>query len=57
MIFIGDGVSDQCAVSQADIVIATGSLLDICIDKNIAHIPFENFDDVLATVSAEFGRR
>ena len=57
VIFIGDGVSDQCAVSQADIVIATGSLLDICIDQNIAHIPFESFDEVLATVSAEFNRR
>jgi 2,3-diketo-5-methylthio-1-phosphopentane phosphatase len=57
VIFIGDGVSDQCAVSQADIVIATGSLLDICIDKNIAHIPFENFNEVLVTVSTEFNRR
>ena len=57
VIFIGDGVSDQCAVSQADIVIATGSLLDICIDKNIAHISFENFNEVLVTVSTEFNRR
>ena len=57
VIFIGDGVSDQCAVSQADIVIATGSLLDICIDKNIAHIPFENINEVLVTVSTEFNRR
>ena len=57
VIFIGDGVSDQCAVSQADIVIATGGLLHICIDKSIAHIPFENFDDVQATVTAEFAKR
>tara|TARA_Y100000588_G_C14130492_1_gene871365 strand:+ start:121 stop:798 length:678 start_codon:yes stop_codon:yes gene_type:complete len=57
VIFIGDGVSDQCAVSQADIVIATGSLRDICMNKNIDHIPFENFHDVLKTVRAEFIKR
>ena len=50
--FVGDGVSDECAVTQADIVLATGNLLEVCESKGIEHTPFETFHQVLAAVKA-----
>jgi 2-hydroxy-3-keto-5-methylthiopentenyl-1-phosphate phosphatase len=50
VMFIGDGVSDSCAVTQADIVLATGRLRATCTEKGIEHTPFESFHDVLEVV-------
>ena len=50
VMFVGDGVSDECVVSQADIVLATGNLLEVCESKGIGHTPFETFFEVLAVV-------
>lgn len=50
VMFVGDGVSDNCAVTQADIVLATGSLRKSCEAKGIEHTPFETFHDVLGVV-------
>ncbi|MDP6666547.1 MAG: MtnX-like HAD-IB family phosphatase [Dehalococcoidia bacterium] len=50
VMFIGDGVSDACVVSQADIVLATGSLREVCESKGIGHSPFETFHEVLEVV-------
>jgi 2-hydroxy-3-keto-5-methylthiopentenyl-1-phosphate phosphatase len=50
VMFIGDGISDACAVTQADIVLATGRLRATCTEKGIEHTPFESFHDVLAVV-------
>ncbi len=50
VMFVGDGVSDECVVSQADIVLATSNLREVCESKGIDHIPFETFHDVLDAV-------
>jgi 2,3-diketo-5-methylthio-1-phosphopentane phosphatase len=50
VMFVGDGVSDQCAVSQADIVLATGNLREACEVKGIDHIPFDTFSEVQSVV-------
>jgi 2,3-diketo-5-methylthio-1-phosphopentane phosphatase len=50
VMFVGDGISDACAVTQADIVMATSSLLGVCQERGIEHTPFESFHDVLEVV-------
>jgi 2-hydroxy-3-keto-5-methylthiopentenyl-1-phosphate phosphatase len=50
MVLIGDGKSDICLARRADVVFAKKSLLDYCVANEIAHIPFDNFDDVLSVV-------
>jgi 2-hydroxy-3-keto-5-methylthiopentenyl-1-phosphate phosphatase len=51
VMFVGDGVSDQCAVGQADVVLATGRLRGVCESKGIEHTPFESFGEVLAAIT------
>lgn len=48
VIFIGDGASDEQAVSCADIVFArkSKSLSRFCQEQKIPYVPFENFKDV-----------
>lgn len=55
VMFVGDGVSDECVVSQADIVLATGRLREVCDSKGIEHQPFETFHDVLDVVKQACG--
>jgi 2,3-diketo-5-methylthio-1-phosphopentane phosphatase len=44
--FVGDGLSDRCAVNFADLVFAKGDLSEYCRDEGIPFIPFETFADV-----------
>ena len=46
IVYIGDGISDQCPVRYADIVFAKGSLIPYCQEKNISYHEFRDFDDV-----------
>lgn len=46
IIFIGDGTTDRCAVREADLVFAKGSLREYCAAQGIPHIPFEDFHDI-----------
>ncbi|HAG56316.1 MAG: hypothetical protein FI720_05210 [SAR202 cluster bacterium] len=55
VMFVGDGVSDECVVSQADIVLATSNLREVCEAKGIAHTPFETFHEVLRAVELRDG--
>jgi 2,3-diketo-5-methylthio-1-phosphopentane phosphatase len=50
VIFVGDGASDKCVASQADVVLATGSLSEICRSQGIDHTNFETFYGVLNVV-------
>ncbi len=45
-VYIGDGYSDRCAVSEVDIVFAKRDLAKYCDEKGIAYHAFENFEDV-----------
>ena len=47
IIFIGDGLSDLCALEHADIIFARGDLLEYCCSNNIKTCAYENFFDIL----------
>jgi 2-hydroxy-3-keto-5-methylthiopentenyl-1-phosphate phosphatase len=48
VVFIGDGVTDEAAVTVADVVFARDALLASCRRLEIDVIPFDSFDDVCA---------
>src|ERR1700693_99931 len=45
-IYIGDGHSDFCPVSKADLIFAKHALADYCDKQSLSYIPFQNFSDV-----------
>jgi 2-hydroxy-3-keto-5-methylthiopentenyl-1-phosphate phosphatase len=47
VIFIGDGLSDICALPHTDLVFARGDLLKYCREKNINTVEYENFFDII----------
>ena len=47
VIFVGDGLSDICALEQADRIFARGDLLEYCRSNNINACAYENFFDIL----------
>ncbi len=47
VIFIGDGLSDICAVPESDIIFARGDLLEYCRNHNFTAIEYQNFFDIL----------
>jgi 2-hydroxy-3-keto-5-methylthiopentenyl-1-phosphate phosphatase len=47
VVFIGDGLSDICALPESDIVFARGDLLNYCRLNNSTAIEYENFYDIL----------
>lgn len=52
IVLIGDGKSDACLSRKADVVFAKGSLVKFCEKNQVPYLPFDTFDDVLATISA-----
>jgi 2,3-diketo-5-methylthio-1-phosphopentane phosphatase len=46
IVYVGDGLSDCCPCSSADMVFAKGRLLEFCQKAGIDHIEFRNFRDV-----------
>ncbi len=50
-IFAGNGISDRCIVEEADIVFAKSRLKEICQQKGLDFAPFENFYDIIETLS------
>jgi 2,3-diketo-5-methylthio-1-phosphopentane phosphatase len=47
VVFIGDGRSDVNIVLEADVVFARGWLASYCSEKNINHIEFRNWDELM----------
>lgn len=47
VVFIGDGLSDLCALPQADIIFARGDLLDYCRVNKIPAFAYKDFYDIL----------
>lgn len=47
VIYIGDGLSDKCAVSEADFVFAKKGLRKFCQKDDIRHFPYRNFGDIM----------
>jgi 2,3-diketo-5-methylthio-1-phosphopentane phosphatase len=46
MVYIGDGRSDFCVSSRADILFAKGALADHCAAHGRSYYPFDTFHDV-----------
>ena len=46
IVYVGDGLSDCCPSTSADMVFAKGNLKDFCEKSGIDHIEFRNFRDV-----------
>jgi 2-hydroxy-3-keto-5-methylthiopentenyl-1-phosphate phosphatase len=47
VIFIGDGLSDICALPHANLIFARGDLLKYCHEKKINTVEYENFFDII----------
>lgn len=47
LVLIGDGRSDFCLASRADVVLAKGKLADHCAEKNYQFTPINSFADVM----------
>lgn len=45
-VFVGDGYSDICGASEADLVLAKKDLEQYCVMHNIDHVRYDTFDDV-----------
>jgi 2,3-diketo-5-methylthio-1-phosphopentane phosphatase len=45
-IFVGDGLSDRYAIGAADVIFAKSTLADYCVEKNIAHVGYQDLADV-----------
>ena len=46
VVYVGDGISDFGGAKVADFVFARDSLLDLCRESKIPHMPFDDFRDV-----------
>lgn len=46
-VYIGDGLSDTCVASHADIIFAKGALAAFCNEHRIPHYTFHTFFDIL----------
>jgi 2,3-diketo-5-methylthio-1-phosphopentane phosphatase len=57
IVYVGDGISDQCPVHYADIVFAKDGLLVYCQRKNITAHAFRHFGDVQARLEKILQRR
>lgn len=47
LILIGDGLSDVCAIKEADIIFAKNDLAKHCLKNEIEFIEFRNFSDII----------
>lgn len=47
IVYIGDGHSDMCAATHADIIFAKGALASYCSTERIPHYPYRTFFDVM----------
>jgi 2-hydroxy-3-keto-5-methylthiopentenyl-1-phosphate phosphatase len=53
VVYIGDGLSDKCAIGEADFVFAKNDLKSFCGKEKINYFEFKNFKDVIAVFKSE----
>jgi len=46
LLYIGDGLTDRCAMEEADLLFAKDALADYCKAESLPYIPFETFADI-----------
>lgn len=56
-VMVGDGRSDFCVASQADLVLAKGTLADHCQDELIAHVRVRDFADATRAIKMWLSQR
>jgi 2,3-diketo-5-methylthio-1-phosphopentane phosphatase len=52
IVYVGDGLSDKCAVSKADVVFAKGELGQYCEREGIPHHAFESLMEVASALKS-----
>ena len=52
VVYVGDGISDECPAAHVDILFAKSSLARYCQEKGIDFLPFRDFSDVLTAMKA-----
>ena len=52
VVYVGDGLSDLCALPEADIIFAKDDLKKYCLEQNIQHYEFIDFCDLLEQFKA-----
>ena len=57
IVYIGDGLTDRCAIEGADLLFAKDALADYCRAYDVAYVPFESFADVRDYLWGEQGGR
>jgi 2-hydroxy-3-keto-5-methylthiopentenyl-1-phosphate phosphatase len=50
-IYIGDGYSDTCPASHANVVFAKDELYNFCLDNQIHAIQYKNFNDIIRNLT------
>jgi 2-hydroxy-3-keto-5-methylthiopentenyl-1-phosphate phosphatase len=53
VVYIGDGLSDKCAIGEADFVFAKNDLKSFCEKEKISYFKFKDFRDVILVFSRE----
>jgi 2,3-diketo-5-methylthio-1-phosphopentane phosphatase len=48
VVYIGDGLSDKCAIGEADFIFAKNDLKSFCEKEKIDHFEFKDFRDVIS---------
>jgi len=46
ILFIGDGLTDRCAVEEADMLFAKDSLAKFCDEDGVFYVPYKGFTDI-----------
>jgi 2-hydroxy-3-keto-5-methylthiopentenyl-1-phosphate phosphatase len=47
VLYIGDGITDRCAVDEADLLYAKDSLAEYCDKNKLPYVPFVDYQDVI----------
>jgi 2-hydroxy-3-keto-5-methylthiopentenyl-1-phosphate phosphatase len=53
VVYIGDGLSDKCAIGEADFVFAKNDLKSFCEKEKIDYFEFKDFGDVISVFQGE----
>ena len=54
VVYIGDGLSDKCAIAEADFVFAKNDLKSFCEKEKISYFEFKDFRDVILVFQKKF---
>ena len=57
IVYVGDGATDECPASKADLVLARAALLEFCKKEELGNcLPFRDFYDVRKAIEEKYGK-